>query len=554
MQDIIQDHTTNSGQGPEKVRLRGTLKKKFILGIVVIIVPVLGCLFTWLSVKLQGQAMEEAIGKARVVADQIILTRQWVTDCMGGVFVNTASPGARDITYATQDKIITPKGSYRLFTPSMVTKKLSLYSFREKSYQFRLTSLTPINSDNAPDTFEARGLTLFSRGLEKEFFVFSKTSLDYMVPLYNTRGCIKCHSADTGLKSGIIGGLRVTIPFARTRETFRKNQIHLGITGLIITLVTITVLVFLVHLLILSPLNKLEDKSRQLSAGNLNSRISLDTGDELERLGHNFNLMAEGLMRHRDDLEQKVARATHDLARANHELLKLDKLKSDFLANMSHELRSPLTAVQGSLDYLKRAGKDSDTLDYILIMEKNISRLTRLISNLFDFTKLEAGKIDWEFDRQDLSQLVEEVLEIMAPIALAKDIRLVAHTPGPVSAVIDLERMEQVLVNLVDNAVKFSDHKAPVTARVTDQGEEVTLCIANKGPGIAPEDRETVFNKFHTGRTLPIHGKSPKGAGMGLAISKAIVTAHGGRICVDCRDNITCFIIHLPKDKNGISC
>jgi len=554
MQEIPQDHTTNSDQGPERVRLRGTLKKKFILGIVIIIVPVLGCLFTWLSVKLQGQAMEEVVGKARVVADQIILTRQWVTDCMGGVFVHTASPGARNITYATKDQIVTPKGNYRLFTPSMVTKKLSLYSFREKSYQFRLTSLTPINSNNSPDAFETRGLNLFSRGLETEVFTFSKTSLDYMVPLYNTRGCLKCHSGDTILKSGIIGGLRVTIPFEKTRETFRKNQVRLGITGLVITVVTIAVLVFLVRLLILKPLDELEEKSRQLSAGNLSSRVSLDTGDELERLGRNFNDMAESLMHHRDDLEQKVSCATHDLARANHELLKLDKLKTDFLANMSHELRSPLTAVQGSIDYLKRADRHSDTRDYILIMEKNISRLTRLIANLFDFTKLEAGKIDWEFERQDISQLTEEVLEIMAPIALSKGIKLASDTPGPIAAVVDLERMEQVLVNLLDNAVKYSDENTTVTAGVTDQGDEVKIYVTNQGPGIAPEDRESVFNKFYTGKTLPSRGKPPKGAGMGLAISKAIVTAHGGRISVDCRDQTTCFFIHLPKEQNDIAC
>ncbi|HCY85684.1 MAG TPA: hypothetical protein DHV36_11165, partial [Desulfobacteraceae bacterium] len=292
MQDFqpSQNHSTNQTASPDKTRLKGTLKRKFVLGIVVIIVPVLGFLFTWLSVKLQDQAKEDALAKARVVADQVILTRQWVTDCMGGVFVHTSSTGAKDVTYATQDQILTRHGTYQLFTPSMVTKKLSQYSFKERSYQFRLTSLTPINRDNSPDPFETRGLNIFGQGMDEEYYRFSEQNLDYMVPLHKTRGCVKCHDSQTVLKTDIIGGLRITIPFEGIRQTFKKNQALLGITGLVITLVTITVLVVLVRFLVLRPLEELEAKSRQLSAGDLSSRVDLSTGDELERLGKNFNL------------------------------------------------------------------------------------------------------------------------------------------------------------------------------------------------------------------------------------------------------------------------
>ncbi|MEH0018298.1 MAG: ATP-binding protein [Desulfobacter sp.] len=542
----VEHHTTNQAPAPAPDRLSGVLKRKFVLGIFIIIVPVLGFLFTWLSVKLQDQAKEEALGKARVVADQIILTRQWVTDCMGGVFVHTASPGAKDVTFATTDQIITRHGSYQFFTPSMVTKKLSQYSAREQSYQFRLTSLTPLNRDNVPDPFETRGLNLFSQGLEKEYYRFSETRLDYMVPLYKNRGCLKCHTSETVLKAGIMGGLRVSIPFERIRQTFKKNQYLLGVTGLVITLVTIGVLVFLVHFLILHPLETLEEKSRQLSSGNLNSRVDLNTGDELERLGQNFNLMAESLSKHRDELEDKVTRATQDLARANHELMKLDKLKSDFLANMSHELRTPLTAVRGSIDYLKRTGRGNDDQDYILIIEKNITRLTRLIANLFDFTKLEAGKIDWEFEREDVSLLVEEVIEIMGPVAQKKHITLAVDTPGPLFAVIDLERMEQVLVNLLDNAIKFSGPHTRVRARVADNDTRIHIRIIDQGPGISEENPDAIFQKFYTSDASPKDARN--GAGMGLAISKAIVSAHKGDISVSREDRTTCFTISLPKD------
>ncbi len=545
-------HNTDPDLEPGSIRAKKSLKRKFVLGVTIIIVPVLGLLFTWLSFKLQDQAKEEALGKARVVADQIILTRQWVTDCMGGVFVQTASPGAKDVTFATTDQIITRHGTYQLFTPSMVTKKLSQYSFKEKSYQFRLTSLTPINTENIPDPFETRGLNRFGQDQDQdqdqEHYRFTDQALDYMVPLYKTRGCVKCHSSETIQHTSIIGGLRITVPFKQIRDTFKKNQMLSGGTGLIITLVTILVLIFLIHFLVLRPIRELEKKSRQLSAGDLTSRVSLRTQDELEGLGQNFNHMAHGLMQHRDEMEQKVARATKDLAQANQDLLKLDKLKSDFLANMSHELRTPLTAVRGSIDYLKRREMDGENQDYIHIIEKNISRLTRLISNLFDFTKLESGKIDWEFEREDISQLAEEVIDIMGPIAQAKGIKLIVDTQGPLYGVIDLERMEQVLVNLLDNAIKFSNDNTQVMTRVTDRYSHIEISVVDQGPGISAKNPDTIFEKFYTDDTSS--DRTRKGAGMGLAISKAIVTAHNGDIQVKSEKNIsTTFIISLPKDS-----
>lgn len=550
MQDIQSGlhHTTETPTGKPHY----SLKQKFVFGVSIIILPVLGLLFVWLSMGLHRQAREETLEKARVVADQVILTRQWITDCMGGVFVHTASPGARDVQWATPDRIVTDQGTYQLFTPSMVTKKLSQYSFREKSYRFRLSSLRPLNRANRPDTFEEQALNrfndpVFKESREQAYYTFTPDTLEYMVPLYQTRGCVKCHANELFMKGGVIGGLRITIPFSKMRQVVQKSILIMGTAGVGVTLAVILVLVFLINFLVLKPLTELEDKSRQLSSGNLNARVNLDTHDELERLGNGFNLMAGSLMRHRHDLEQKVAKATRDLARANHELLKLDKLKSDFLANMSHELRTPLTAVKGSTHYLERTVSDPDALSYIRIIEKNTDRLTRLIANLFDFTKLEAGKIDWEFDEADLALLMSEVLEILEPIAAEKEIRFQPEFSGPVTGIIDLERMEQVLVNLVENAVKFSRPGALIRAGVRDRYSHIEIFVQDQGPGIAQDHLDTIFEKFHTLPSPPDGGS--KGTGMGLAICKAIVTAHQGEISVESREGeFSRFTITLPKE------
>jgi len=529
-----------------KDKINYPLKRKFVFGVIIIIVPILGLLFTWIGFRMSGQSRQETLEKARVIADQIILTRQWVTDCMGGVFVNIKSPGAKGVACAIKKQIRMGQATYQFFSPSMVTQKLSQYSFKKKSYQFRLSSLTPINIANHANEFEKAALDHFNTDNITEFYQFTNQYFEYMVPLYRSKGCIKCHTGGTRQGTRIIGGLRISIPFKNIKHSLEKNIWLLAGAGLFITLVTVLVLVFFIHTLVLKPINELEEKSRQLSFGNLATRVSLHTNDELERLGKSFNLMAESLMHSRDSLEEKVAKATKDLARANHELLKLDKLKSDFLANMSHELRTPLTAVKGSINYLERTLANPDHLEFVRIIEKNISRLARLISNLFDFTKLEAGTIEWEFEKENISQLVKEVIDIMNPLALEKNMIILFDCSKPFYAVIDLERMEQVLVNLLDNAIKFSRAGATIKIRVKAVKDDIQISIKDQGPGIPRENLETIFKKFYTASSgLTIKNQ---GAGMGLAISKAIVSAHNGSLSVQSQKGASStFFITLPK-------
>ncbi len=526
-------------------KINHSLLRKFVFGVIIIIVPILGLLFTWIGIRMSSQGKQETIEKARIIADQIILTRQWVTDCMGGVFVNVNSSGADDVNFVFKKQISTPLDTYQFFTPSMVTQKLSQYSFETKAYQFRLSSLSPINAENYPNAFEKEALRSFAMGSKSEYYKFTDQTFDYMTPLYHSKGCLKCHANDGILKTGIIGGLRVTIPYWDQRSALQKNIWFLSIAGLLITLSTIIVLVSLIQTLIVKPINKLEEKSCQISSGDLTARVSLHTNDELEKLGSSFNVMAESLMQNRDSLEEKVAKATKDLALANQDLLKLDKLKSNFLANMSHELRTPLTAVRGSIDYLERKLTNQEDKEFVKIIEKNILRLTRLISNLFDFTKLEAGTIDWEFEKQDIPQLVREVIDIMTPQALGKKNTIILDCPEYLEAVIDLDRMEQALVNLLDNAIKFSKIGGKINIQVKTEDNNVQISIEDKGMGIPGENLETVFEKFYTTNEPGIKNQ---GAGMGLAISKAIIKAHKGRISVESDPGIsTTFYITLPK-------
>jgi signal transduction histidine kinase len=278
----------------------------------------------------------------------------------------------------------------------------------------------------------------------------------------------------------------------------------------------------------------------------LDARVKISTDDEFEKLGHAFNEMAERITRGRDLLEDKIAQATSELSEANRELKTLDKLKSDFLANMSHELRSPLTVIRGGIDYLNRTIKIEDNRSYLEIIDKNLARLIHLVSDLFDFTKIEAKKIDWSFEQGNLAVLIEEIIEIMSPLSMDKKIPIHFENPGNIIVEFDQERIEQVLVNLIENAIKFSDPGAEVRIKVKKDQESVTVSIKDKGIGIPEENLETIFDKFST---VPSgRDGQAEGTGLGLAICKAIVEAHGGRIWAESVKGVSStFYFMLPK-------
>ena len=131
-------------------KFRLTLQWKFFLCIVLIIFPTLGIIFAWAGIQNKNQSDEQIVNQARILARQIVLTRQWITDC-GGVFVDPQSQGAKDIACFFDDKVQTSHGEFQRFTPAMVTRKLSQYSTRQDLYRFRLASLNPLNPENEPD-------------------------------------------------------------------------------------------------------------------------------------------------------------------------------------------------------------------------------------------------------------------------------------------------------------------------------------------------------------------------------------------------------------------
>jgi signal transduction histidine kinase len=237
-----------------------------------------------------------------------------------------------------------------------------------------------------------------------------------------------------------------------------------------------------------------------------------------------------------------------DRKRAEEQLREAMELKSQFVSTVSHELRTPLTSMREAVIIVSDgvAGKlNKDQKHFLDIARRNIDRLGRLIDNVLDFQKLNAGKMTFNIEPHDVHQTIEDVYTTMRPHAEKKQVSLRTDVAKDVaSGSYDSDRLIQVLTNLVSNAIKFTPEGGCIDLRVARQDEYLAFRVSDTGLGIPKEDLPKVFNRF-----FRVHrpGKEIKGTGLGLAIVHKIVTGHGGRIDVESEVNEgTTFSVLLP--------
>jgi signal transduction histidine kinase len=233
---------------------------------------------------------------------------------------------------------------------------------------------------------------------------------------------------------------------------------------------------------------------------------------------------------------QELEAATTELRAANEQLKELDRLKDDFISTVSHELRTPLTSIRAFSEILY----DNPTLDeirqsqFLNIILKESERLTRLINQVLDLSKIESGQMAWNLADVNLKELITEALTTTGQLFEEKNIQVELDLPESVPLIVtDRDRIMQVLLNLLSNAMKFCNSEAGwVGIRLQLKKDMVQVDVSDNGPGIPPKDQQVIFEKFRqVGDALT---DKPQGTGLGLPICQRIITYFGGKLWVKC--------------------
>ncbi|MFA5975585.1 MAG: ATP-binding protein [Elusimicrobiota bacterium] len=251
-------------------------------------------------------------------------------------------------------------------------------------------------------------------------------------------------------------------------------------------------------------------------------------------------------------LEERVVERTKNLMDANERLKELDQVKSNFISLISHELRTPLTAIKGFVGTMYQYDheiSDEKRHVYLRVLNEETDRLTRLICEMLDISRIESGQIETQWKLVLVPEVVKDIFYTLR--IKAGPVKMVMDFPEPFPAIkADLDKLEQILLNLLDNAIRFSprDGTVTVSGHPTDTG--IVIEIQDAGPGIAFSEQEKIFDKFFR-LDNEVNRKYP-GTGLGLSICRALVNLHGGKIWAESEENLGCrilFTLPINMDK-----
>ena len=319
-------------------------------------------------------------------------------------------------------------------------------------------------------------------------------------------------------------------------------------TGMVIAFSAASVIVALMLGFVLSwafilPVRKMERALADITAGNFDQRVDVPNRDEFGGLARDLNSTSERLATLFDDQRRLATR----LRETNASLERTSEAKSRFLANVSHELRTPMTAILGFTDALL-AGVDGplnpDQEASLRWVQRGGQDLLGLINEILDLSKIEAGKLTLDVEPFDPRELVDTVVAQHRSLAAQKGIRFAWHDAGtPAEVALDRQRVRQILVNLVGNALKFTEAgEVEVTSAGTDDAR-FHVAVRDTGPGISPELQEVIFEEFH-------HAEgAAAGTGLGLPISRRLARAMGGDVTFESEPSRgSVFHLILPLD------
>jgi len=293
------------------------------------------------------------------------------------------------------------------------------------------------------------------------------------------------------------------------------------------------ILGFAISWSLIGPVKKIDAHLKNIAAGNFSKHVDVPNHDELGTLTANLNLMND------------------ELGQLYHQLRNANQHKSRFLANVNHELRTPVSAIIGYANLLLRETRgqlgpqQTENLQDLL---SNAKRQLALIDSLLDFAKIEAGKVEIQLEPVKIDELVRGAVATVEPIVNKDAVRLIDAVPATIAPVqTDGEKLRQIVLNLLGNAIKFTDRGEIKISTVQHNGH-LKLAVADTGIGIDADDLSRIFEEFDRGR-LSNNGRY-RGTGLGLAIVKRLVDLLGDSIAVESEvGKGSTFTVRLPVEE-----
>ena len=357
----------------------------------------------------------------------------------------------------------------------------------------------------------------FIRGLYNRFSP-PKTTYAYYVSEINSTN----NNVDFGNNTGFVGKPAIFMS-VNTQDVFDKVEdirFNIAIVMLIILVITLIFNYFAARS-ITNPIIELTSVIRKMSRGQLNQRVKIKGKSELSELGRAFNTMSE-------------------------EIEHTEQFRSEFVSNASHEIKTPLATMKILIESLIYQEKLDENMarEFLGDINNEIDRLNSVITDLLRLVQIDQQEDRLNFEPVSLEDVSKGVIKRLTPIASKKNINIIADL-SPISINADKVKIDQVIFNITDNAIKYSDENSNVYLTLSSQGQEAIIKIKDSGIGIPQKDISHIFDRFY--RVDKARSRQTGGTGLGLSIVDKIIKMHNGNITVESEEDVgTTFIISLP--------
>ncbi len=509
------------------------LRTKFIVFIGTIITLFYGYMLYRTSSFDESMILRQAEMQARMLYKQILLTRQWASD-HNGLFV-LKQVGEEPNPYLELPIVTDSEGKvFYMRNPAMITRELSRYAKKDGLGYFRVTSLNPVNPQNAPNEFELKALQAFSKDRDLEIIDVAEEEhgrvVRYMSPLRVTASCLGCHAQHGYREGDIRGGLSITIPIDWADNLIKRNIRSLIIIGVLSILFVGVALFLMFETLIVHRIARL-NKAMDAFPEELPEQQMLPSvfKDELDTVNTNFVQFCE-----------RLKSSQKELLKAKNQAHLAEKMASlgILTAGIAHEVNNPLGGMLNCVKSMQENPGDAEmTARYLPLLEKGLRQIESIMRQLLNFGRKEP----LQTRLTDVQALFTECTELLS--YKLKSIRLETDIAVDGRYQLDAEALKQIIINIGLNAIQAMDGKGVLSIGCLEKNGFLILSFKDTGPGISEENLAYIFDPFFTTKDVG------EGTGLGLAVTYSLVKRMNGTITVDSKVNEgALFTITIPAN------